>query len=172
MSIDSRSGTDEKLVCNRSCNNSNRSFSSSCGMFWRIWWQKVAVIVIEAVVVVVVWSDVYDDKSKLAAWKSHYENLLNVEFLSDSSSLSEEQPFQGPPIRITTKMVSNALTKMKKGKAVGPSDLNIEMILAGGTDITLAITHLVNYFYLSSSWKHYHAISRLVVLGNCFMRMT
>ena len=37
-----------------------------------------------------------------------------------------------------------ALLKMKKGKATGPSGLNVEMILAGGDDIILAITHLIN----------------------------
>ena len=41
-------------------------------------------------------------------------------------------------------MVSEAFTKMKKGKATGPSGLNVEMILAGGDDIILAITHLIN----------------------------
>ena len=35
----------------------------------------------------------FDDKSKLAAWKCHYEKLLNVEFPWDSNTLSEEQPF-------------------------------------------------------------------------------
>ena len=40
-------------------------------------------------------------------------------------------------------MVSEALSK-KKGKAIGPSGLNAEMILAGGDDIILAITHLIN----------------------------
>lgn len=80
----------------------------------------------------------------LAFWKSHYEKVLNVEFSWDSSTLCEEQPFQGPPIRITNEMVSKALAKMMKGKAAGPSGLNVGMILAGGNDIILAITHLVN----------------------------
>ena len=51
---------------------------------------------------------------KLIAWKGHYEKLLNVEFPWDSNTLSEEQPLQGPPIRITNEMVSEALSKMKK----------------------------------------------------------
>ena len=84
----------------------------------------------------------FDGKSKLATWKCHYEKLLDVEFPWDSSTLSEEQPFQGPPIRITTEMVSEALSKTKKGKATSPSGLNVEMILVGGDDIILAITHL------------------------------
>ena len=86
----------------------------------------------------------FDDKSTLVAWKCHYEKLLNVEFPCDSNTLSEEQPLQGPPIKITNQMVSEALSKMKKGKATGPSGLNVEMILAGGDDIILAITHLIN----------------------------
>ena len=86
----------------------------------------------------------FDDKSKLAAWNCHYEKLLNVEFPWDSNTLSQEQPFQGPPIKITTEMVNEALSKMKEGKATVPSGLNVEMILAGGDDIILAITHLIN----------------------------
>ena len=73
----------------------------------------------------------FDDKSKLAAWESHYKKLLNVEFPWDSSTLSDEPPIQGPPIWITKKMVLQALKKMKKGKAAGPSDITVEMILAG-----------------------------------------
>ena len=40
---------------------------------------------------------------------------------------------EGPPIMITTEMANKALRKM-----------NIEIILVGGNDIILAITHLVN----------------------------
>ena len=41
-------------------------------------------------------------------------------------------------------MISKALRKMKKGKAVSPSGLNVEMILVGGNDIILVVTNLVN----------------------------
>ena len=41
-------------------------------------------------------------------------------------------------------MVSEALLKIKKGKATGPSGMNVEMILVGGGDIILAITHFIN----------------------------
>ena len=86
----------------------------------------------------------FDDKSKLAAWKCQYEKLLNVEFPWDNNTLSEEQPFQVPPVRITTEMVSESLSNMKKGKATAPSGLNVEMILKAGDDTILAITHLIN----------------------------
>ena len=41
-------------------------------------------------------------------------------------------------------MVSEALSKVKKGKVTGPSGLNVEMILAGSDVIILAITHPIN----------------------------
>ena len=41
-------------------------------------------------------------------------------------------------------MISKALRKMRKGKAVSPSGLNVEMILVGGNDIILVVTNLVN----------------------------
>ena len=74
--------------------------------------------------------------------------LLNVEFPWDSNTLPEEQPFQGPPIRITNEMDSEALSKMKKGKATGPSGLIAEMILAGVDDIILDITHFITVLLL------------------------
>ena len=41
-------------------------------------------------------------------------------------------------------MISKALRKMKKGKAVSPSGLNVEMILVGGNDIILVVTNPVH----------------------------
>jgi len=41
--------------------------------------------------------------------------------------LIDSPQIQGPLIKITTEMV----TKMKKGKAAGPSGINIEMLLVG-----------------------------------------
>ena len=52
-----------------------------------------------------------DDQAKLAAWKTHYERLLNVEFDWDRDSLDEQPAVEGPPIYITTEMVANALQK-------------------------------------------------------------
>lgn len=108
---------------------------------------------------------VFDDKSKSAAWKSHYENLLNVEFSWDSSTLSEEQLFQVPPITITTKMVSKALTKTKKGKAAGSSGLKVEMMLAGGNDIILITTCLVNCIVAEGKIPNNRNLSYII---NCY----
>ena len=119
----------------------------------------------------------FDDKSKLAAWKSHYEKLLNIEFPWDSSTLFEEQPYEDPPIRITTKKVSKALTKMKKGNAAGPFGLNVGMILAGGNDIILGITYLVNCVAakgkIPNDWSllyivnYYKGKGDVLLRGNC-----
>jgi len=41
----------------------------------------------------------FDDKSKLDAWKCHYEKPLNVEFPWGSDSLIDSPPIQGSPIK-------------------------------------------------------------------------
>ena len=83
-------------------------------------------------------------KSKLVAWKSRYENLFYIEFPWVSSTLSGEPPFQGPPIKITTDMVTTDPLEMKEGKVTNPCGLNVEMILAGAKNKIMTKTHLVN----------------------------
>ena len=79
--------------------------------------------------------------------------------------MSEEQSLQGPPIRITNEMVIEALSKMKKGKATGPSGLNVEMILVVSDDIILAITHLINYIIADKKIPHDWRLSYII---NCY----
>ena len=81
---------------------------------------------------------------KLKAWQSHYQKLLNIEFLWDTESLSEEAPVEGPAIKITSEMVSNAMSKMKSGKAAGLSGIIIEMVRAGGDRIISCVESLFN----------------------------
>ena len=57
----------------------------------------------------------------------HYERLHNVEFDWDPDHLS-----RGLPIPITIDMVTKAISKMKSGKAAGPSGIVVEMIKAAG----------------------------------------
>ena len=106
-----------------------------------------------------------DDQAKLAAWKAHYERLLNVEFDWDRGSLQEQLPVQGPPISITVKMVADALQKMKKGKAAGPSGITVEMILAAGDGILVAIAHLANRIIYESAIPEDWDLSYII---NCF----
>ena len=43
----------------------------------------------------------YNDPAKLKAWKSHYERLLNIEFMWNSDSLPDLNRKLGPPLYIT-----------------------------------------------------------------------
>ena len=73
-----------------------------------------------------------DDESLQKAWVQHYERLLNVEFDWDPSKLSDVDLTIGSPITITADMVRCAISRMKSGKAAGPSGVVIEMIAAAG----------------------------------------
>ena len=78
------------------------------------------------------------EEAKQNAWAEHYERLLNVEFEWDPDYLSNESPLEGPPIPITIDMVKKAISKMKWGRAAGPSGIVEEMIKsAGETDATM-----------------------------------
>ena len=72
------------------------------------------------------------EEAKQNAWAEHYERLLNVEFDWDPDHLSNVPPLEGPPIPITIDMVKKAISKMKSGKAAGPSGIVVEMIKAAG----------------------------------------
>ena len=72
------------------------------------------------------------EEAKQNAWAEHYERLLNVEFDWDPDHLSNEPPLEGPPIPITIDIVKKAISKMKSGKAAGPSGIVVEMIKAAG----------------------------------------
>ena len=68
--------------------------------------------------------------SKQKAWLEHYQRLLNVEFDWDPDHLSDEPPVEVQPIPITIDMFKNAISRMKVGKAPGPSV--VEMVRAAG----------------------------------------
>ena len=85
------------------------------------------------------------DEENLRVWKAHYEQLLNVQFHQDDSSLSIEPSAEGPAIKITKDMVAQAILKIKEGKAYGPSGIVIKMVEAGGDamlDITTDVMNL------------------------------
>ena len=72
------------------------------------------------------------EEAKQNAWAEHYERLLNVELDWDPDHLSNKLPLEGPPIPTTIDMVKKAISKMKSGKAAGPSGIVVEMIKAAG----------------------------------------
>ena len=73
----------------------------------------------------------------------HYERLLNVEFEWDPEHLSDEPPLEGPPIPMTIDMVKKVISKLKFGKAAGPSGVVVEMIRAAGDTGADIIRNLV-----------------------------
>ena len=88
------------------------------------------------------------EEAKQNAWAEHYERLLNVEFDWDTDHLSNKQTLEGPPIPVTIDMVKKTISKMKLGKAAGPSGIVVEMINAAGDtgatmirDLATAIIH-------------------------------
>ena len=83
------------------------------------------------------------DKEK-RVWKAHYELLLNVEFIWDDGSLSIEPSFEGPAIKITKDMATEAVLKMKEGIVCGLSGIVIGMFNAGGDATLDVITDLIN----------------------------
>ena len=72
------------------------------------------------------------EEAKQNVWVEHFEMLLNVEFDWNPDHLSNEPLLAGLPIPITIDMVKKAISKMKSGKAAGPSDIVVEMIKAAG----------------------------------------
>ena len=60
--------------------------------------------------------------------------LLNVEFEWPSDSLPEVAPVAGPPPGASKELVRKALSRMKSGKAAGPSGVLAEMLKATGEE--------------------------------------
>ena len=85
----------------------------------------------------------FDNEAKKIAWKQHYERLLNEEFSWNPEDLTAD-PVVGPPIHIDVEMVVKAITKMKTGKAAGPSGIVAEMLKASGDTGARLVADLAN----------------------------
>ena len=83
------------------------------------------------------------DKEK-RVWKARYEQLSNVKFNWDDSSLSIEPSVEGPAIKITKDMATEAVLKMKEGIVCGWSGTVIEIFKAGGDAMLDVIIDLIN----------------------------
>ena len=64
----------------------------------------------------------------------------------DPDHMSNEPPLEGPPIPITIDMVKKAISKIKSGKAAGPSGIVVEMIKAAGDTGAIMIRDLATVF--------------------------
>ena len=85
----------------------------------------------------------FDNEAKKVAWKQHYERLLNEEFSWNPEDLTAD-PVVGPRIHIDVEMVVKAITKMKTGKAAGPSGIVAEMLKASGDTGARLVADLAN----------------------------
>ena len=92
----------------------------------------------------------FDNEAKKVAWKQHYERLLNEEFSWNPEDLTAD-PVVGPPIHIDVEMVVKAITKMKTGKAAGPSGRVAEMLKASGDTGARLVADRANEMVLQRS---------------------
>ena len=85
-------------------------------------------------------SDVY----KKMARKSYDEKLSNTQFAWDRNNLSKADTVSGIPCLIEKAMVHESISKLRNGKAAGPSGVVSEMARTGGEAVVDMITDLVN----------------------------
>ena len=74
------------------------------------------------------------DEDQMKAWFQHYKRLLNDTFPWPRDKLPDIPPVAGPPPSPTHDKIRKAVSKMKCGKAAGPSGIIPEMIKASGEE--------------------------------------
>ena len=74
---------------------------------------------------------VVSEKDRGKLWKEHMEKIMNVENKWDQ--MVEVDMVEGTVEGVTDEEVMEAMNKMKLGKAAGPSEVNMDMIIASGT---------------------------------------
>ena len=73
---------------------------------------------------------VVSEKDRGKLWKDHMEKIMNVE--NEWDQMAEADMVEGPVEEVTYEEVIKAMNKMKLGKAAGPSEVNMGMIMASG----------------------------------------
>ena len=93
----------------------------------------------------------------MKAWVEHYARLLNVEFDWPSNSLPVIAPIAGPPPGVSASQVRKALSKMKSGRAAGPSGITAELLKATGNAGVECIRQLAEAVFccgvIPSDWE-------------------
>ena len=74
------------------------------------------------------------DEQQMVAWVQHHREILNVEFPWPKNLLPEVPPVAGPPPTPSSDQIRKSLSKMKYGKAAGPSGIIAEMMKASGEE--------------------------------------
>ena len=73
---------------------------------------------------------VVSEKDHGKLWKDHMEKIMNVE--NEWDQMAEADMVEGPVEEVTYEEVIKAMNKMKLGKVAGPSEVNMDMIMASG----------------------------------------
>ena len=73
---------------------------------------------------------VVSEKDRGKLWKEYMEKIMNVE--NEWDQMVEADMVEGPVEGVTDEEVMEAMNKMKLGKAAGPSEVNMDMIIASG----------------------------------------
>ena len=74
---------------------------------------------------------VVSEKDRGKLWKEHMEKIMNVE--NEWDQMVEVDMVERPVEGVTDEEVMEAMNKMKLGKAAGPSEVNMDIIIASGT---------------------------------------
>ena len=104
-----------------------------------------------------------NEEAKRAAWKEHYDCLLNVEFPWNPEDLSKESPVEGPSEPITLEMITKVISKMASGKAAGPSGIVAEMLKPVGESGAIEVRHLIEDIIsegrIPTDWQESYIVS-------------
>ena len=114
-----------------------------------------------------------DEEAKRAAWKEHYERLLNVEFPWNPEDLSKESPVEGPSEPITLEMITKAISKMASGKAAGPSDIVAEMLKPvgeSGAIVRHLIEDIISEGRIPTDWQESYIVNLYKGKGDALNR--
>jgi hypothetical protein len=93
-------------------------------------------------------------KERVEVWKSYCEKLMNVENEWDGDVQAE--CVEGPYEKVTEKEVIDAIRKMKKGKAAGPSEVCCEMLTNDVCvkELCEVANKLLSGESMPEEWKH------------------
>ena len=69
-----------------------------------------------------------EDREKI--WKEHMEKIMNEE--NEWDHMAETDVVEGPVEKVVRDEIVEAMQKTKSGKATGPSEVSVEMIVASG----------------------------------------
>ena len=67
-----------------------------------------------------------EDRAKI--WKEHMEKIMNEE--NEWDHMVETDVVEGPVEKVARNEIVEAMQRMKSGKATGPSEVSVEMIVA------------------------------------------